>query len=279
MKILKFTTALLLLLMGAQAYPQTVAPSMSELQNISFITEAYGYTGTVLNPAGLARAGNDDGAFYNYITDKTGDRTESNFNFSMGNLAFGFQEFPLGSDLKSPSLNYYRMGIAIGGRVLSIGTSNKLIELQWPHHVTRAYSLDAGFIFQPMPWITLAGFGRDLDEPQLENIQFLREYQAGLSLNLVDQRVRIIGQAMWNDEVDYIEDARYKVGLGLTPIENSNLIMGAIHDPTGAEEFFAMAQVPIWQGIKLSLSGRFNDRGVVQRYFAAVYVPLKTVTF
>ena len=253
--------------------------NLSELQNVSFITEAFGFSGTVLNPAGLARRPNDDGAFLNYNLAKNGKRNETNFNFSMGNLSFGMQEFLLDDKDTTPLLKYYRVGMAIGGRVFSIGTSNKLIELEYPHHASRVFSVDAGFVFQPVDWFTLAGFGRDLDEPEIEDIQFSREYVSGISVNLFDQRVRLLGQALWNDRIRYLENAKFKVGLSFSPIENSNIVIGAMQNPDADEEFFSMLQFPIWGGIRLTAAARFNEKGIVQKYYSAVYIPLRTISF
>lgn len=277
MKIYKIIIPLLFI--AVQAFAQASLHGIAEIQKVSFITEAFGFSGTVLNPAGLARRTNDDGAFLNYNINKKGTRNETNFNFSMGNLSFGLQEFNLDELDTSPLLKYYRIGMAIGGKYFSFGTSHKLIELEYPHHTTRTLGVDAGFVFQPVEWFTLAGFGRDLDEPELEDIQFSREYASGVSFNLFNRRVRFLGQAMWDDRVRYLENANYKYGIAFSPIENSSIIIGSAQNSKAREEYFAMLQVPIWQGISLTLASRFDERGIVQKYYSAIYIPLRTVSF
>jgi len=273
MKLYQITAAFLLFAVQAFSQPKGSA----EIQKVTFATEAFGFNSTVLNPAGLARRSNDDGAFLNYNTTKDGKKNETYFNFSMGNLAFGYQEFMPEGEI-NPLLKYYRLGLAIGGKVFAFGTSNKLIELEFPHHATHVFSMDAGFIFQPVSWFTFAGSGRDLDEPQLEDIQFTREYNSGFSFNLFHSQLRFLGQASWDDSVQYIENAKYKIGMAFSPIENSNIIIGGIQYPHAKKEFFAMLQIPIWQGINVTLSSRFNEKGVVQKYYAGIYIPLKTAT-
>jgi hypothetical protein len=263
----------------SEAGAQKVSVHTSEFQNLMFVTEAFGTSANLINPAGLARNKNDDGVLVNYNFNDHGVRDELNFNMSMGDLSLGMQEFDLKSRSDSSLMRLYRLGIAIGGSVLSFGTSNKFIELEDGSKRTRVFSLDAGFVLQPLPFITFAGLARDLDEPEIGGIQFHREYTAGVSFNLLQRHLRFLGQTGWNENTRYIEKARYKVGLAISPKEDFDIILGGIQDPHEKEQFFAMLQVPIWGGIRLRAAARADDEGRMKKYLSSLTVPLQTVSF
>ena len=174
------------------AHAQSLKRPASEVQTLLFITEAFGSSATMINPAGLARNPYDDGLYANYNFSQAQKSEEYNYGFSLGNLGFGYQNFLLNDSGTRPALTYYRLGMALGGKVLSLGTSSKIIALDMEGFSERVFSIDAGFIFQPVKFITLAGFGRDLDEPTIGEFTFKREYTAGLSINLPDNMVRLL---------------------------------------------------------------------------------------
>lgn len=277
MKILSSMYVLLLLVKAALCQIQTIPAT--ELQEIMFTSEVNGVVSTLINPAGLSRLSNDDGAFLNYSFNKTGNKDELNFLLSMGNLAFGVQEHSLDLDNNSPTVYIYQLSISVGGRIFSIGTSNKLVELRWPHHARNAFSVDAGFVFNPVSWFGFGAFARNLDERTIENYRFPREYIAGFGIRLHENRVKLLAQSTWNDHTVHLENASYKAGLVVSPMEDLDFYVGAVQHPTEREQFFIMFQIPIWGGIRLLSSARMDEHSHFQRYTASILIPLRTVTF
>jgi len=253
----------------------------SEMQRLLFITEASGTSATIVNPAGLARRPADDGLYANYSFDLDNDIKDANFCFSIGNIGLGYQNFMLNPDLENIELHYYRIGLAMGGRIFSFGTSNKLIDIQGNGVQERVFSVDAGFIFEPIKWITLAGYGRNLDEPFIKGIQYRREYTAGISLNTPENILRILFEGKWNESTLYFEDADFKAGFAISPLigRELDIIIGGIRNLTYDEQYFAMIRVPIWGCIQAAAAIRVNQNWETQRFFTALLFPLQTVTF
>lgn len=274
-----FALVMISILSFCLASAQSSKLPQSEIQTLMFITEAYGTSATILNPAGLARKSYDDGLYanFNFLNNqKTG---EASFAFSMGNLGFGYQKFILDNVEFDPSFTYYRLGLAIGGKILAFGTSNKIIALDMKGFSERVFSVDAGFIFEPVHWITLAGFGRDLDEPTIGKFHFKREYTAGVSLNLPEKYVRFLIEGTWDDSIIHIEDADFKIAIAFSPVQNMDFIVGGIRNLVYDDNYFALARFPIWGGVQLALAARFDQNWSLNRYFTSLHFPLQTVTF
>lgn len=268
-----------------QSSGQTKNLPLSELQYLSFITDVRGMTAMMRNPAGLSISPDDDGAFFNYNFLKADEPDEINFALTMKNLAFAVQQFPIEDDVALSSMRSYKLGLSVGGKVLSIGTSNKIVELQASDQNKWVFSLDAGILFQPVPFFSIAAHVRDLNEPVLENYQFQREFSSGLGLRLLNNRFKILAEAAWNDDTRHFEQTRLKAGLSIMPIRNVELLVGGIIKnglvdiEVQNEEFFAILQIPFVGGIRILTTARMDGQKHFLRYSASSLIPLKTIAF
>jgi len=274
-------TILIIILGSVMALSQSLPLPMSEMQTLMFITEAYGTSATIINPAGLARRQADDGVYANYNFAQDNKVNNTNFSFSMGNIGFGYQNFLFDENTNSSELRVYRIGLAIGGKVFSFGSSNKVIETQTSGAMERVFSLDAGFIFQPIGWLTLAGYGRDLDEPLIGGFQYKREYTAGISINMPQNVVRLLFEGNWNDSIIYFADADFKAAVAISPISEHefDIVIGGIRNLHDDEQYFAMLRLPLWGGIQATGAVRVNQDWKTQSYFTALHFPIQTITF
>lgn len=258
---------------------------ISELQHLSFGTEVHGMTAMIRNVAGLSVRPDDDGAFFNYNFLKPGEQGEINFSLTMKNLAFAVQQVSLEDDAVYDFMRTYRLGVSVGGKVLSIGTSNKIVELQSSDRAERVFSVDAGFIFQPATFFSVAAYARDLNEPIIENYQIRREYSAGIGLRLLNQRFKILTEATWDDDTRDFARARLKTGLSISPIYNIEFLVGGVlkHGLLDLllenEEFFAIVQIPFFGGIHFLTTARIDGQKQFLRYSTSLLIPLKTVAF
>lgn len=258
---------------------------ISELQHLSFGTEVHGMTAMMRNVAALSVRPDDDGAFFNYNFLKPGEQGEINFSLTMKNLAFAVQQFSMDDHTGYDFMRTYRLGIAVGGKVLSIGTSNKVVEFQSSDRAERVFSLDAGLIFQPVTFFSIAAYARDLNEPIIENYQLRREYSAGIGLKLLDQRFKILTEAVWDDDTRDFARARLKTGLSISPIYNIEFLIGGVlkHGLLDLlfenEEFFAIVQIPFFGGIHFLTTARIDGRKQFLRYSTSLLIPLKTIAF
>lgn len=276
---------ILVIVLTGQVWGQEKDIPVSELQYLTFNTEIHGMTAMIRNAAGLSIRPNDDGAFFNYNFLDPGERGEINFALTMKNLAFAVQQFSLKDDDTYDYMRTYRLGISVGGKVFSIGTSNKIIELQSIDQAKRVFSVDAGIIFQPVSFFSIAGYATNLNEPILENYHFQREYSAGVGLRLLDQRFKILTEACWNDDTQHFEQAQVKVGMSISPIPNIEIIVGGLLKDGFMdilfqnEEFFAIVQIPFFGGIRFLTTARIDGQKQFLRYSTSLLIPLKTVAF
>ena len=270
---------LILIVVATNIFGQVKPVPQSELETISFVSEVKGPLSTFINPAGLALFPNDDGVFANYSFIDTTANDERNFMFSMGNLAVGALEYRLEPDDLDWYLRTYRVSISVGGKVISIGTTNKLYHLQWPHHSTREFSIDAGIYFKPMKSLSIAAVAKDLTEPELEDFTFNRQYSVGASLRLLEDQFRILGQVNFNDRTSKIENSTFKAGIIISSPNGFEILLGGINNPTSKNQFFAGLYIPLVAGIQFSATARFDADKEFLRYSGSIVIPLKSVSF
>lgn len=258
---------------------QSKPAPQSELETISFVSEVRGPISASINPAGLALYTNDDGVLANYSFIDTTANDERNFLFSMGNLAIGAQEYRLEPEDLDWYLRTYRVSISVGGKVVSIGTTNKLYHLQWPHHSTREFSIDAGIYFRPMKSLGLSAVVKDLTEPEIEDFAFNRQYMVGASLRLLEDNFRVLGQINFNDQTAHIDHSIFKAGIIISSPNGFEILLGGINNPTSKNQFFAGLYIPLVAGIQFSATARFDADKEFLRYSASIRIPLKSVSF
>ncbi len=234
------------------------------------------------NVAGLSTRPDDDGVFLNYSFLKPEAGSESNFTLSMQNLAFSVQNFSLDDDAL---MRTYSLGIAVGGKVLSIGSSNKIVQFRSSEQTQGVFIVDAGLIFQPVSFLSIAASARNLNEPLFADYQFQKEYSASISLKLLDQRIKILTEAAWYDDIIQLERARFKSGISLVLLPEVELLVGGVLKQeitsifSQKEEFFAMLQIPFFGGIRFLSTVRIDDQKQLLRYSISLLIPLKTLTF
>ncbi len=255
---------------------QIAVPPQHELQRIFFITEVRGLTAATINPAGLSIQPDDDGVLLSYDFIETKERGNIEAAMSMGSLGFAFEEFPVMSNGEEQRFRMYSLSLAVGGKFLSVGTSNKLIDAG---NASLVYSVDAGFILQPVKGVMLAGVGRNLTEPAIPGYDFSRSYTAGFGLFLLERQIKLMAEADWNERTKFLDDARYRGALAISPVAGLEFRAGVFLTTGVTEQFFAQIQIPFAGGLSFTGSARINDAREFLRYSGAIMIPLQTAKF
>ncbi len=245
----------------------------------SFITHELGAGSLLLNPAALSALPGDDGVMLYDFRDEDGKRREFAFAMSMGSLGFAVQESPWMVDSEELTLHVYRINLAVGGRVLSIGTSNKFYQLEYPHHHSREFGIDAGLHFQPLPLLQIAALALDCNEPVLDGHIINRRYLLGTTIVLFGRALFLQQQVELNDASKYIEDLTLQSGIVVRPWGRLEVGVGYKKEPSLPERFLAQATLPLPIGFEIGAALR-SDKEFKSRMFAvSLLLPLQTLRF
>jgi hypothetical protein len=277
MRELLVVTTLCFLCSAAQG--QSSLPPRHELQRSLFITEARGLNASTLNPAGLSVQPDDDGVLLSYDFLETKERGNVEAAMSMSSLGFAFQEFPVFTNNTVQRFRTYALSLSVGGKVLSIGTVNKLIDTGDSPKASLVYSVDAGIILQPVTGVVLAGVARNLDEPVVRGYDFSRSYTAGLGLFFLDGQLKLMAEADWNEQTKFIDEARYRGAVAVSPWPGLEFRAGVFHAAGVTDQFFARIQIPFVGGLNFAGTARLDDARKFLRYSASIIIPLQTAKF
>jgi hypothetical protein len=263
------------LLHGATAQEQ---PGATWVEG-SFITHELGAGSLLLNPGALSARPDDDGVMIYGFGDEKWKDSQYAFAMSMGSLGFAYQRLPMMVGGDESTLRIYRINLAVGGRVLAIGTSNKLYHLEYPHHIDHQFGIDAGLHFQPLPFLQMAALALDCNEPVIGGRTISRRYLLGTALILFNRALYLQQQVMGDDEVSGVKDLVWQAGLVLRPIGRLEIGCGYKKDPAAPGLFLAEATLPLPIGIEISAGVR-SDKDFESRLFAAsLLLPLQTLRF
>ncbi len=269
--------AVVMALMTGLGWSQSLPES--EITASSFISHELGAFSVLLNPAGLGAFPHDDGVMvYDFVDDEARHRQFA-FALSMGSLGFGVQQFRWEDLSEYPFLRIYRANLSVGGRVLSIGTSNKLYHLEYPHHFARTFSIDAGVHFQPFKYLQLAGLALDCNEPELAEYHIGRRYLIGAAIVLFDRGLYLQQQIEFSDDTRHIEDVHYQFGVALRPWGRLEFALGYKKEVFRKENYLARIKVPLPIGVEVSAFARGDEKLKPQIFAAGLLLPLQPLRF
>lgn len=267
---------LLLLLLSRSGAAQQPGALMVEGE---FITQELGAGSLLLNPGALSAMADDDGVMLHALANEDGEERHFAFAMSMGSLGFAVQEMPWSTGPEEVTLRIYRINLAVGGRVFAIGTSNKLYHLQYNHHFSRQFGIDAGFHFQPVSFLRLAAMALDANEPELDGRQVSRRYLAGAALLLFNRTLQLQGQSEFSDSTAEPEDLIWQAGVTLRPVGRLEIGVGYKREPDRPELFLARATLPLPIGIEIGAAVRSDKEWKAPLFAASLLLPLQTMRF
>lgn len=252
---------------------------VEDLARFGFVAQHNGVASVLLNPAGLSPMANDDGVLLYDRMAERGQQREFAMVISLGNLAFAAQQMALDTGPGDQLLKIYRLNLAVGGRVLAVGTSNKLVQLEHPHHFTRAFSVDAGIHFQPFRFLRFDGLVLNCDQPDLEDYYLARRFVAGFAISLWQSRIVLLQQMTWNEHAKAPEDMGIQAGIALRPVGRFVITIGANRDLNAQEHVLLGLQIPLPAGLRLYAFGRTNQKLELQSLAAVLILPLQAIQF
>ncbi|HQG45935.1 MAG TPA: hypothetical protein PLG50_09765 [bacterium] len=245
----------------------------------AFLTHELGVEAMLLNPGALSARPNDDGVRVQGIGDKEWKDHEYAAAMSMGGLGFAYQQLPLAAGRSERTLRIYRLNLSVGGRVLAIGTSNKLYSLEYPHHIDNQFGIDAGLHFQPLPFLTIAALALDCNEPVIDGRTIPRRYMLGSAIALFHRSLWLEQQITGDDGTTAWENLTWQAGLVLRPIGRLEIGVGYKDEPHVPELFLAQATLPLPIGIEIGAALRSDKEFTSKLLAASLLLPLQTLRF
>ncbi len=254
-----------------------ITPCLSSSSNQWFISEVWGGTATLINPAALATSARDDGLWlsYAFIGDEMGSG-DKEFGFSIGNLGFGFQNYDMRSGNDTLPCYIYRIGLSVGGRLFSLGTSQNLTEIRFPSRYPRLFTLDAGFVCNPLSVVRIAGLVRNVDDNQHREFRIKREYIAGFMLRFVDAGFRLLAQAAAHDRIRGLDEVSYRYGISAYPLKRLGLTLMSLREPHAEDHFAALLSTPLIGGVSARLGLYAKSRLHIDAFSISCQLPLQT---
>lgn len=245
----------------------------------AFLTHELGVEAMLLNPGALSARSDDDGVRVQGIGDKEWKDHEYAAAMSMGGLGLAYQQLNLAVDGHEQTLRIYRLSLAVGGRVLAIGTSNKLYSLEYPHHIDNQFGIDAGLHFQPLSFLTIAALALDCNEPVVGGKTIPRRYVVGTALALFHRSLWLEQQVTGDDGTTDWQDLTWQAGLVVRPIGRLEIGFGYKDEPRTPELYFAQATLPLPIGIEIGAALRSDKEFKDKRLAASLLLPLQTLRF
>ncbi|HNW60045.1 MAG TPA: hypothetical protein PKI62_10250 [bacterium] len=267
----------MLLVLGGAAHGQQ-QPGAAWVEG-AFITRELGVGAMLLNPGALSTRPDDDGVMVCGIGDKEWKNPEYACAMSMGGLGFAYQQLPLVVDGDELTLKIYRLNLAVGGRVLAIGTSNKVYALEYPHHSDHQFGIDAGLQFQPLSFLRIAALALDCNEPVVGGRTISRRYLLGSAIALFHHTLWLEQQVIGNDATDAFADLTWQAGLVLRPIGRLQFALGYKKTPHDPELYLAQAALPLPIGITVGAALRSDKEFKSKLLAASLLLPLQTLRF
>ncbi len=267
---------LLVVITSGLVFSQTELHRVSQVNRIFFISEIDGMTANIVNPAGLSIKPGDDGFLFNYDFVEFKNQGNSFASFSMGNFGFSYQDI---YNYENIRLQNYCINLSIGGEFLAIATSNKLVSVGYPTHSNDFFSVDAGIILRPAKSVSLSFVARNLSEPEIDSLDFSRNYTAGIGIFLFNDVFRIFGEIDFNKNNSINKNVAVNVGIVLQPVDILELRASAYRNLDGIYEGVLAASFLIENSFRIMVSTRLNESQERTRYSAMIVLPLQTIKF
>ncbi len=202
-----------------------------------FVSYSRGELGGLVNPAGLAAGGGDNGILFQFSrTSEDAAHPELNVMLSIGGLGLSYHEQREGLEDRTARLHVYGMSLAVGGSVLSLGNRVRMIEVTGVEGYKKAYDLDAGFLLQPIPGLVLGGVLENASEAEVApGVRLGRRIRGGASLLLFEERLVVSLEGSGPDSVRDADEVLFRAGARVRPFNLLSLYAGAERQP-GADE-------------------------------------------
>ena len=155
--------------------------NLSELQKIYFIAETNSLTTNFVNPAALSINKNDDGLLLSYDFFKEQIQGNTLASLSMGNLGFVYQDI---YNINNLRLSTYSLNLSVGGNFLSIGSANKIVNINYGEYQKSSFLLDAGIIIQPIPYLSIGFIAKNIGNVKIDSIKYDQSYTLGGKITL-----------------------------------------------------------------------------------------------
>jgi hypothetical protein len=273
---MKLKLFILLIIFYANIIAQIDINNLSELQKIYFISETNSLTANFVNPATLSTNKNDDGLIlsYDFLEEKNKGNTLA--SLSMGNLGFVYQDIHSINDLR---LSSYALNISVGGSFLSLGSSNKIVDVDYGDYKKSHFLIDAGIIIQPLPILSIGLLAKNLSKTEIDSIEYDQTYSIGANITLVNKIFNIFVQTDFRNSDELSTNVQAVAGFSVTPIEFLELRTWLQGTKNLVNEGIITGIFKIENGIIISASAHFNSEKERTRYNMMIGLPLKTLNF
>jgi hypothetical protein len=258
------------------SFAQPELSRLSQANRIFFVSEISGPTSNIVNPAGLAVRPDDDGALITYDFIDLNEQGNTFVSFSMGDLGISYQDIYRYDDIRIQS---YSLNLSIGGEVLSIGTSNKIMSIGYSKSDRQFFNIDIGLLFRPAESINLSFVARNLGEPAADSLDFVRNYTFGAGISLFNEFLQLYTEIDFKEKTRVSNNLTGIAGIVLSPINFLELRLGVYKSPLKNYEGLLTFSFLIEKSFRLLASTRFNEEKERTRYSLMVVLPLQTVSF
>ncbi len=258
------------------SFAQPELSRLSQANRIFFISEISGLTSNLVNPAGLAVKPDDDGVLITYDFIDFNEQGNTFASLSMGDFGFSYQDIYRYNDIRIQS---YSLNLSIGGEVLSIGTANKLMSIGYSKSDKQFFNIDIGLIFRPAESINLSFIARNLGEPAVNSLDFVRNYTLGAGISLFNEFLQLYTEIDIKEKTRVSSNLTGIAGIVLSPINFLELRLGVYKSPLKNYEGLLAFSFLIEKSFRLLASTRFNEEKERTRYSLMIVLPLQTVSF
>lgn len=255
---------------------QTDFNNLSELQKIYFIAETNSLTANFVNPAALSTNKNDDGLILSYDFFEKQNQGNTLASLSMGNLGFVYQDI---YNINNLRLTTYSLNLSVGGNFLSIGTSNKIININYDNTQESKFIIDAGIIIQPISILSIGFIAKNLSKTQIDSFNYHQAYSLGAKITLINNIFHLFIQSDFKKSNELNTNVQAMAGFSLKPIKFIELRTWLLGTKNLINEGIITGIFKIENGIILSASAHFNSEKEKSRYNVMIGLPLKTITF
>ena len=272
MKTLYF---LIFLVFSISLSAQTEISNLSELQKIYFISETNGLTGNTVNPAALGIRNNDDGLLLSYDFMDKPDQGNKLVSLSMGNLGFVYQDI---DNLGNLNLSSYAFNLSVGGDFLSIGSTNKIINIDYGDYNKSYFIINLGAIIQPVSFVSIAFTANNIGNSSIDSVKYDQIYTLGGRI-AVFKFIDLFIQSDFKDSSELNTNVQTSVGFSLTPLKFLEFRGWLKGTKNLVNEGILSAGLKIENGVIITSSVHINSEREKMRYNLMMALPLKTISF
>lgn len=267
---------LVISLFSLSVFAQSEIGNLSELQKIYFISETNGLTTNVVNPAALGINKDDDGLMLSYDFFDKLNQGNSLASLSMGNMGFIYQDI---KNIDNLRLTSYALNIAVGGDFLSIGSSNKIIDIDYGDRKKSVFTIDAGLTLQPLPFLSIAIVAKNLSNVKIDSLKYDQVYTIGGKINFIKDLLDVFVQTDFKKSTELNTNVQATIGFSLTPVNFFELRTWVIGTKNVIDEGILSAGIKIKNGMIITASAHLLSDKEKTRYNLMLALPLTTISF